>query len=302
MREVGLRSRLRASLPAYGFLTPWLVGMVGLTLGPMLLTLYYSFTEYSLLAPPEPVDIDNYVRLIGDPRYRASLIVTFVYVIGSVPFELVAALTVALVLNRGMRGLTVYRAIYYVPSLLGGSVAIAILWRQIFGSQGLINQALAVFGIEGSGWISSPDTALGTLILLRVWQFGAPMIIFLAGLRQIPDDLLEAAQLDGAGRVRRFFAIVLPLLTPIVFFNLVLQVIGAFQAFTPAFIISGGTGGPSDSTLFYTLYLYQRAFGSFEMGYAAAMAWVLLLIIAAFTAANFLMSRRWVFYSDEGAR
>ena len=302
MREAGLRSRLRASLPAYGFLTPWLVGMVGLTLGPMLLTLYYSFTEYSLLAPPEPVGIDNYVRLIGDPRYRASLIVTFVYVIGSVPFELVAALTVALVLNRGMRGLTVYRAIYYVPSLLGGSVAIAILWRQIFGSQGLINQALAVFGIEGSGWISSPDTALGTLILLRVWQFGAPMIIFLAGLRQIPDDLLEAAQLDGAGRVRRFFAIVLPLLTPIVFFNLVLQVIGAFQAFTPAFIISGGTGGPSDSTLFYTLYLYQRAFGSFEMGYAAAMAWVLLLIIAAFTAANFLMSRRWVFYSDEGTR
>ena len=302
MTESGLRNRLRASLPAYGFLTPWLVGMVGLTLGPMLLTLYYSFTEYSLLAPPEPVGIENYVRLIGDPRYRASLIVTFVYVIVSVPFELVAALTVALVLNRGMRGLTVYRAIYYVPSLLGGSVAIAILWRQIFGSQGLINQALAVFGIEGPGWISSPDTALGTLILLRVWQFGAPMIIFLAGLRQIPDDLLEAAQLDGAGRVRRFFAIVLPLLTPIVFFNLVLQVIGAFQAFTPAFIISGGTGGPSDSTLFYTLYLYQRAFGSFEMGYAAAMAWVLLLIIAAFTAANFLMSRRWVFYSDEGTR
>ncbi|QOR70852.1 sugar ABC transporter permease [Ruania alkalisoli] len=300
--ELPFRSRLRASLPAYAFLSPWLVGLFGLTLGPMLLTLYYSFTDYSLLAAPEWLGLDNYTRLAGDPRYLDSLVVTGTYVLFSVPFELIAALTVAMVLNRGMRGLTFYRAIYYVPSLLGGSVAIAILWRQIFGSDGLVNQVLAIFGYEGSGWISSPDTALSTLIILRIWQFGAPMVIFLAGLRQIPAELLEAAAIDGAGKVRRFLAITLPLLTPIVFFNLVLQIIGAFQAFTPAFIVSGGTGGPSDSTLFYTLYLYQRAFGSFEMGYAAAMAWVLLLIIAAFTAANFMMSRRWVFYSDEGKR
>jgi multiple sugar transport system permease protein len=225
--------------------------------------------------------------------------VTFTYVLLSVPLELAFALAVAVVLNQGLRARAFYRAVYYVPSLLGGSVAIAILWRQIFGADGLVNQLLAQVGIDGPGWVSSPSTSLLTLVLLRVWQFGAPMVIFLAGLRQIPADVLEAAEVDGAGRVKRFLHITLPLLSPIVFFNLVLQIIGAFQAFTPAFIVSGGSGGPSDSTLFYTLYLYQKAFGSFEMGYAAAMAWVLLLIIAGFTAANFVMGRRWVFYADD---
>jgi multiple sugar transport system permease protein len=294
-----LRGRLRESLPAYAFLAPWLVGLVGLTLVPMVLSLYYSFTDYSLLSPPVWEGLANYQRMLSDDRYQHSLVVTFTYVLLSVPLELVFALAVAVVLNQGLRAVSFYRAIYYVPSLLGGSVAIAILWRQIFGADGLVNQVLGLVGLDGPGWISSPDTSLFTLVLLRVWQFGAPMVIFLAGLRQIPADVLEAAEVDGAGRMRRFLHITLPLLSPIVFFNLVLQIIGAFQAFTPAFIISGGSGGPSDSTLFYTLYLYQKAFGSFEMGYAAAMAWVLLLIIAGFTAANFAMSRRWVFYADD---
>ncbi|MGC4941832.1 carbohydrate ABC transporter permease [Kribbella sp. DT2] len=294
-----LRGRLRESLPAYAFLAPWLVGLVGLTLVPMVLSLYYSFTDYSLLSPPVWEGLANYERMFSDDRFQHSLVVTFTYVLLSVPLELVFALAVAVVLNQGLRAVSFYRAVYYVPSLLGGSVAIAILWRQIFGADGLVNQVLGLVGLDGPGWISSPDTSLFTLVLLRVWQFGAPMVIFLAGLRQIPADVLEAAEVDGAGRVRRFFHITLPLLSPIVFFNLVLQIIGAFQAFTPAFIISGGSGGPSDSTLFYTLYLYQKAFGSFEMGYAAAMAWVLLLIIAGFTAANFAMSRRWVFYADD---
>ncbi|GAB2579448.1 carbohydrate ABC transporter permease [Kribbella endophytica] len=294
-----LRGRLRESLPAYAFLTPWLVGLVGLTLVPMVLSLYYSFTDYSLLSPPVWEGLANYERMLSDDRFQHSLVVTFTYVLLSVPLELVFALAVAVVLNQGLRAVSFYRAVYYVPSLLGGSVAVAILWRQIFGADGLVNQVLGLVGLDGPGWISSPDTSLFTLVLLRVWQFGAPMVIFLAGLRQIPADVLEAAEVDGAGRLRRFFHITLPLLSPIVFFNLVLQIIGAFQAFTPAFIISGGSGGPSDSTLFYTLYLYQKAFGSFEMGYAAAMAWVLLLIIAGFTAANFAMSRRWVFYADE---
>jgi multiple sugar transport system permease protein len=188
----------------------------------------------------------------------------------------------------------VYRGIFYLPSLLGGSVAIAILWRQVFGAEGLVNNLL---GLEGS-WISRPSTVLSTLIVLAAWQFGSPMIIFLAGLKQIPQDLYDAAAVDGAGKVSTFLRITLPLLTPIIFFNLVLQMIGAFQAFTPAFIISGGTGGPSDSTLFYTLYLYKKGFEFLDMGYASAMAWVLLLIIAVFTAVAFYTSRYWVHYGD----
>ncbi|OZM77475.1 carbohydrate ABC transporter permease [Pseudonocardia sp. MH-G8] len=292
-------TRLRKSLPAYAFLAPWIVGMLGITLGPMLLSLYYSFTDYSLLGDPQWAGVDNYARLLTDERFHASLRVTFLYVALSVPLELVFALLVAVVLNRGLRGLATYRAIYYLPSLLGGSVAVAILWRQIFGRDGLVNDVLAIVGIDGPGWISTPEYSLLTLVVLRVWQFGAPMVIFLAGLRQIPDDVYEAATIDGANAVQRFVRITLPLLSPIIFFNLVLQTIGAFQAFTPAFIVSGGSGGPSDSTLFYTLYLYQRAFGSFEMGYAAALAWVLLLIIGVLTGLNFLLRRYWVYSEDE---
>jgi multiple sugar transport system permease protein len=295
----GVVSRLRASLPAYAFLAPWIVGMLGITLGPMLMSLYYSFTDYALLGDPRWVGWDNYARLVEDERFLASLRVTFAYVALSVPLELVFALLVAVVLNRGLRGLAAYRAVYYLPSLLGGSVAVAILWRQIFGRDGLVNEVLALVGIDGPGWVSTPEYSLLTLVVLRVWQFGAPMVIFLAGLRQIPDDVYEAATIDGANALQRFVRITLPLLSPIIFFNLVLQTIGAFQAFTPAFIVSGGTGGPSDSTLFYTLYLYQRAFGSFEMGYAAALAWVLLLIIGVLTGLNFLFRRYWVFSEDE---
>lgn len=204
-----------------------------------------------------------------------------------------------MVLDRGVSGLPIYRSVYYLPSLLGSSVAIAILWRQIFGADGLVNEFLGIFGIEGMGWVSHPDTALGTLIILNVWTFGSPMVIFLAGLRQIPTSYYEAASLDGAGKTRQFFSITLPLLSPIIFFNLILQLINAFQSFTQAFVISGGNGSPADSTLLYTMHVYQKGFNSFEMGYASAMAWVLVLIIAALTGVNFLMSKYWVFYSDK---
>jgi multiple sugar transport system permease protein len=287
------------NLWGYLFLSPWFLGLFLLTLGPMLATLYFSFTDYPLLAGPEWTGLDNYKRMFfDDPRYLQSLKVTFIYVFLSVPLELVFALLVAMVLNRGLQALSLYRAIYYLPSLLGGSVAIAIMWRQVFGEDGLVNQFLALFGLDGPSWVSTPEYALYTLVLLKVWQFGSPMVIFLAGLRQIPQQYYDAAAVDGAGRVTRFFRITIPLLTPIIFFNLVLQLIRAFQAFTPAFIVSSGTGGPADSTLFYTLYLYQEAFAHFRMGYAAAMAWVLVAIVAAFTAANFLMSRYWVYYED----
>ncbi|MCA2175466.1 sugar ABC transporter permease [Nonomuraea glycinis] len=282
----------------YLFLTPWFIGMVVFTIGPILASLYLSFTEYTLLKPPEWLGLANYEQMLADPRLHKSLGVTFLYVFVSVPIQLILALALALLLNRGVRGLSFYRSVYYLPSLLAGSVSIAILWRQIFGKEGLINQFLAMAGIEGVSWVSHPDFALGTLVVLNAWTFGAPMVIFLAGLRQIPTSYYEAAQVDGAGTVAKFFHITMPLLTPIIFFNLVLQMIGAFQSFTQAFVVSGGQGGPSDSTLLYTLYLYQRGFGSFDMGYASAMAWTLLLIIAALTGLNFLLAKRWVFYGN----
>ncbi|WNB86626.1 sugar ABC transporter permease [Cellulomonas sp. ATA003] len=280
------------------FLGPWFVGLLLIVAGPLLASLYLSFTDYDLLTDPEFIGLGNYEDMLNDPRLMRALRVTFTYVFVSVPLQLIAALGLALLLDRGMRGLALYRSVFYLPSLLGGSVAIAILWRQIFGTTGLINQVLGYFDIDGVGWVSHPDYALGTLIILNVWTFGAPMIIFLAGLRQVPEMYYEAASIDGASKLRQFWSITIPMLTPIIFFNLVLQFIGAFQSFTPAFVVSGGTGGPADSTLFYTLYLYQQGFAALNMGYASAMAWLLLVIIAVLTALNFFLSKYWVFYND----
>ncbi|WP_415855923.1 carbohydrate ABC transporter permease [Sinomonas sp. G460-2] len=283
---------------AFVFLAPWIVGLVAITIGPMLMSLYLSFTDYNLIQDPNWIGFDNFTRMMGDERFWNSLGVTLTYVVVGVPLQLGLALTVAVALDKGLKGLPFYRSVFYLPSLLGSSVAVAILWKQMFGTSGLVNQILAFFGIHGPGWISDPSTALGSIILLHVWTFGSPMIIFLAGLRQIPTMYYEAASVDGAGRATRFFKITLPLLSPIIFFNLVLQIIGAFQSFTQAFIVSGGNGGPSDSTMFFTLYLYQRGFGQFDMGYASAMAWVLLILVGAFTAINFYASKFWVFYDD----
>ncbi|MGO4739013.1 carbohydrate ABC transporter permease [Bosea sp. 2KB_26] len=283
----------------YMFLAPWLIGFLGLTLGPALASLYLSFTDYDLLQSPRFVGMDNYVRMAtGDAKFAAAMKVTFIYVILSVPLKLIFALALAMAFNRGIKGLPFYRAVFYLPSLLGGSVAIAVLWRQLFAADGLVNSVLSVFGIDGPSWISNPNYSLYTLVVLSVWQFGSPMIIFLAGLRQIPQDMYEAANMDGASKARQFFRITLPLLTPVIFFNFVIQTIDAFKAFTPSFIISAGTGGPINSTLFYTLYLYQEAFGFFRMGYASALAWVLVLIIAVFTAFSFLTARYWVHYDE----
>ncbi|GHO51011.1 carbohydrate ABC transporter permease [Ktedonospora formicarum] len=287
-------------LTGYLFLLPWFAGLILLTIGPMISSLYLSFTNFDLLSQPQWVGLQNYLAMFQDPRWLSSVKVTLIYVFVSVPLKMLFALGLALLLNRGLRGLAIYRAIYYVPSLLGGSVAIAILWRQIFNTDGLINQVLGLIGIKSSiSWIASPNYALGTLIILAIWQFGSPMIIFLAGIKQISPEYYEAASTDGAGALRRFWHITLPLLTPIIFFNMILQMVGAFQAFTPAFIVSGGNGGPIDSTLFYTLYIYLEGFGNRHMGYASAMAWVLLIAIALFSALAFLTSRYWVFYQDE---
>jgi len=294
------RPRPRSQRSAYLFLSPWILGALLLTIGPMVASLYLSFTDYNLFESPHWVGLDNYRRLFTeDAHFWASVRVTLRYVLISVPLQLAIALAVAVLLNRPRKGLGFYRSAFYAPSLLGASISLALAWKAIFATGGTVPEILAKVGIHTGGWTDSPRYALYAVIALALWQFGAPMVIFLAGLKQIPRDLYEAASLDGAGPLRQFWSVTLPMLTPVLLFNLVLGIIHAFQAFTGAYVISGGRGGPSDSTLLYTLYLYQRGFTDFKMGSASAMAWLLLLVIGLVTAALFASSRRWVFYAGE---
>ena len=291
---------LRRNAAGYLFLSPWLIGFFFLALGPILASLYLSFTRYDMVTPPVWDGLGNYQYMFQyDRRFYKALQVTFLFVALSVPLRLAMALGVAMLLDKGLRTIGLYRAIFYLPSLLGASIAIALLWREMFGLDGVVNGVLALFGIEGIGWITSPDTSIYTIVILAMWQFGSPMLIFLAGLRAIPRDLYEAAEIDGTPPWRRFTRITLPMLAPVIFFNLVLQTIEAFKTFTSAFIISNGTGAPADSLLFYTVYLFNEAFKFFRMGYASALAWVLLIIIAAFTALAFATSKYWVHYENE---
>lgn len=284
---------------AYLFLLPWFIGLICLTAGPMLGSIYLSLTKYDLFTAPKWTGFDNYVRIFTeDESFYSSLWLTFKYVLLSVPLKLAFALLVAMALNKGMKAVGLYRTVYYIPSLLGGSVAIAIVWRQIFDGEGVVNSFLSWFGIEGPSWIAHPDYIIYTIITLSVWQFGSAMVIFLAGLKQVPADLYEASSIDGAGKIRQLFKITLPLLSPVIFFNLIMGIINSFQAFTPAFVIGDGRGGPLDATMFYTLYLYLKGFSFFDMGYAAALAWILLIIIGLFTGLVFITSRYWVFYGD----
>ncbi|HEV7216129.1 MAG TPA: sugar ABC transporter permease [Chloroflexota bacterium] len=285
---------------AYVFLAPWLIGLVVITLGPLIASLALSFTHYDLFTNPTWLGLGNYHQMLVDPAFLQSLGVTLTYVVVSVPTILVLSLALALALDRGLRGLTLYRALFYLPSLLGGSVAIAVLWRQVFGASGMLNQILLLVHVHGPSWLGQPSTALYTLVALNVWQFGATMIIFLAGLRQIPRSLYESAQVDGATALHRFWYVTIPMLSPVIFFNTVLGLIRAFQVFTSAYVVSGGTGGPAGSTLLYALYLYQQGFTDYNMGYAAGMAWVLLVLVGVLTGLTFLTARFWVFYGDQG--
>ncbi|MBD8893902.1 carbohydrate ABC transporter permease [Roseibium litorale] len=291
---------LARNAPGYLFLSPWLLGFFLLALGPILASLYLSFTRYDMVSDPRWIGLGNYEYMFTrDRRFWKALEVTFTYVAFAVPLRLAFALAVAMLLDKGLRTIGLYRAIFYLPSLLGASIAIAILWRELFSATGVVNQMLALIGIEGTDWITNPKTSLYTLVMLAVWQFGSPMLIFLAGLRGIPKDLYEAAEIDGTPRWRRFTRITLPLLAPVIFFNLVLQTIESFKTFSSAFIISNGTGAPADSLLFFTVYLFNEAFKFFRMGYASALAWVLLIIIGVFTALAFLSSKYWVHYDND---
>ncbi|MCX5536905.1 sugar ABC transporter permease [Streptomyces sp. NBC_00006] len=289
--------------PAYVFLSPWIIGAVVLTLVPMAVSLYLSFTDYNLFDPPKWIGLRNYTDMLtDDPRYWRSVGTTMLYVVVAVPLKLGLALGAAMLLKNLSRGRAFYRSAFYAPSLLGASMSIALVWRALFNDGGTISRALDSIGIHTGGWVGNADLSIYVIVLLTVWQFGAPMVIFLAGLQQISPDLYEAAALDGAGRWRQFVSVTVPMLSPVVFFNLVLEVINSFQVFTPAFAVSGGDGGPADSTLFYTLYLYERGFTASHMGYASAMAWLLLIAIGVVTLILFRTSRSWVFYADEEGR
>ena len=283
----------------YTFLLPWLLGFIVLTLGPMVSSLYLSFTNYNLFDPPKWIGLDNYATMFQDERFLQSVGVTVGYVVFGTPLKLAAALAVAMLLNSKRRGQGFYRSAFYAPSLIGASVSIAIVWKAMFGDSGPVDQGLSFFGINLGGWVGNPAMTMPMFILLTVWQFGAPMVIFLAGLKQIPNELYEAASMDGAGPVRRFFNITWPMLSPVVFFNLLMETIHAFQIFSSAYIISNGEGGPAGSTLFYTLYLYLRGFSDFRMGYASAMAWLLLIVVGLITLVIFRTSKSWVHYSGD---
>ena len=283
----------------YILIAPWLIGFLIMYAIPMVISLYFSFTKYNLLSAPKFIGIDNFTRMFfHDPSFWKSLGVTFYYVFMLVPLRLIFAFIVAMLLNSKRKFLGLYRAVYYVPSIVGGSVAVSIVWKQIFGNDGVAMSLLSIIGIHQKlSFIGNPSTAIWTIISLGVWQFGSAMLIFLAAIKQLPKSIYESASIDGAGFFRQVFKITIPMLTPVIFFNLILQVINAFKAFTESYIIT--QGGPMDSTLFYVLNLYRNSFTYFDMGYSSAMAWVLVAIIGIFTAVLFKSQTSWVHYESK---
>ena len=282
------------------YLSPYLLGLAVFTLFPFVASLLLSFSDYRLQDPvgaAQIIGLENYRAMLHDRTFGKSLAVTLIYVFLTVPLKLAFALFIAFVLNFRLRGIGAFRTAYYLPSILGGSVAIAVVWRYVFAGDGLLNQAFALIGAAPINWLGEPVYAMGSIVLLRLWQFGSAMVIFLAGLQGIPTDLYEAARLDGANAWQVFRRITLPLLTPVIFFNFIMQVIQAFQEFNGPYVITGG--GPLKSTYLLPLMIYEEAFKYFEVGYASALSWALFVIVAIFTAVAFRSSKYWVFYAQE---
>ncbi|NWO21732.1 sugar ABC transporter permease [Oribacterium sp. oral taxon 102] len=272
---------------------PFTIGFLLFMIVPMGISLYYSFCNYDILNPPVFTGIGNFQRMFTDERWIKALGVTMRFTFISTPLRLIFALLIALLLFKGSKLSGVYRAMYYLPSMIGGSVAVAILWKRMFAVDGTINILLSQLGIKGPAWLGLPSTAIWTLIILAVWQFGSSMLIFLASLKQIPGSLYEAADIDGANKWQGFWKLTLPLLTPTIFFNLVMQLINGFLAFTQCYIITQGK--PMDTTLFYTVYMYQQSFQFSSTGYGATMAWIMLAIVGLITWFLFATKRFWVY-------
>ena len=280
------------------FCMPFIIGFLVFLIIPMGMSLYYSFCDYDILSPPVFTGLDNYIEIFtADETFWHSVKATFLFVFVSVPLRLIFALIVALILVKSTKATGFYRAAYYLPSILGGSVAVAVLWRRIFATDGVLNSILGMFGLDTQfAWLGNTKTAIWTLVLLAIWQFGSSMLIFLSALKQIPRDLYEAADVDGANKFVKFFKITLPLLTPTIFFNLVMQMINGFLAFTQSLIITDGK--PMDSTLFYAVYMYRQAFSFNHAGYASAMAWIMLLFIGLLTLLLFKTKKYWVYEQE----
>ena len=282
------------------YLSPYLLGLAAFTLFPFVASLLLSFSDYSLQDPisaAQLIGLENYQAMLHDRTFGKSLAVTLIYVFLTVPLKLAFALFIAFILNFRLRAIGAFRTAYYLPSILGGSVAIAVVWRYVFAGDGLLNQASAWIGLAPINWLGEPVYAMGSIVLLRLWQFGSAMVIFLAGLQGIPSDLYEAARLDGASSWQVFRRITVPLLTPVIFFNFIMQVIQAFQEFNGPYVITGG--GPLKSTYLLPLMIYEEAFKYFEVGYASALSWALFVLVAIFTAMAFRSSKYWVFYAQE---
>ncbi len=286
--------RLRANVEGYSFISPWLLGFLIFTVGPMLASLYFAFTDYRAITSPNFTGLANFSRMAKDRYFLISLGNTAFYTFIGVPFFQISALLMALALNAKIHGTSVYRTIYYLPSVMP-AVANAILWVWIFNPEfGFANVVLRWLGLPALSWLADPRLAKPCFILMGMWATGAGMLIYLAGLQGVPEALYEAADMDGAGTLRKFLYVTVPMITPTIFFNLVIGFIGSFQVFTTAYVATGG--GPVNATLFYVLYLYQMAFQSFWMGYASALAWVLFVIILIFTVIQLQLSKRWVYY------
>lgn len=280
------------------FVLPWLIGFLIFKCYPFLSSLYYSLLDYNLFKGSAPfIGLDNYRKILETKRYVTAFKVTFKYAFITVPLKLVFSLFIAYILNFKIKGVKLFRTIYYIPSILGSSVAIAVVWKFVFQSEGLINRILMGFGLEAVNWLGSAKYAIWVICLLHVWQFGSAMVIFLAALKGVPQDLYEAAQIDGAGKWTQFFKVTIPLITPVIFYNAVTQICTAFQEFNSAYLIT--KGGPLNSTTLISLLIYQSAFKSYDMGLASAMAWILFIIVAIFTAIAFLSQKYWVYYSDD---
>ena len=279
------------------FILPWLLGFLILQAYPLIMSLYYSFTNFSILSEGKWVGFDNYIRLFTKDKYfLKSFFLTFKYALMSVPMKLVMALIVAMILNMRLKGIN--RTVYYLPSIMGGSVAISILWRFMFMKEGMLNKMLGAVHIPAVDWLGDPDIALVTISLLVIWQFGSSMVLFLAGLKNVPTELYEAASVDGANKWVQFWNITFPMLTPVVFFNLIMQIIHALQEFTSAFIITNG--GPNHGTYLMGVKIYEDAFQNLKMGYASASSWVMFVAILLITLLVFRSSSAWVFYNDGG--
>jgi multiple sugar transport system permease protein len=281
---------------SYVLISPWILGFLFWILYPLLASAYYSLTQYNLLTPEKWVGAGNYLNLLNDPLFLQSLKVTTLFSLAFVPLHLIFALFLASLLNQNVRGLTIFRATFYLPSVVSG-VSVSMLWLWAFSNYGFVNRMLAYVGIELTSWWMSEQLALPAMIIYSTWLVGGPMIVFLAGLQAIPRHLYEAAAIDGAGGWRRFTHITLPMLSSTIFFNLIMGIIGSFQVFTGGFVIT--KGGPNYATLFYNLYLYDNAFTKLKMGYASAMAWVLFAFILLLTLLVFRSSSAWVYYEGE---